>query len=311
MNEIIKPNALEKNSTIGIFSPSEPISKERENKVNNGIEFLEKKGYSVVKGKNWLKGNYYMAGTPQDRVHDIHSLLNNDSVELLFATWGGKNENQILPLLDYKLIQSKRKIFVGISDTTCLANAIYAKTGLINFLGPNIIGKLDESEYSDLKFLQSKAKEQVLIDSHDTELILKKGDAKGRLIGGTINSFILGVVGTQFEPKIDGSILMLETGSRTPQELDQLLTYMINTGKFNKIGGLIICNIDNCKDKRDWGGRSAIDIFLEKFSHINIPIIHTQIIGHGKLKNPILPIGAMCYLNASNGTLITQESVVL
>ncbi len=310
MEKIVKPKALKSGSTIGIFSPSEPILSRREPKVNSGIIFLEKEGFNIITGKNYLEKNYYMAGTPQKRVDDIHSFLNNDDVDLLFASWGGKNENQILPYLDYSLIRAKKKIFVGISDSTCLANAIYAKSGLINFLGPNIIGKLDESEYSNLKYLKSIDNTSIIIDTLDEKTVLKKGIASGRLIGGTINSFILGVVGTEFEPKIENSILILEAGSRTPQELDQLLTYMINTKKFNKIGGLIICNTDNCKDLKDWGGRSAIDIFMEKFSHLDIPIIHTPIIGHGKLRNPILPIGAICKLDTYNGMLTAEENVV-
>lgn len=310
MIEVIKPRVLKEGSTIGVFSPSEPITKDRESRVLKGINFLRNEGYKVITGKNYLKNYYYMAGTLYERTNDIHDLLNNDEVDILFASWGGKNENQILSKLDYKLIKDKRKIFLGFSDTTCLANAIYAKTGLINFLGPNVIGKLDESEYSNLKFLQSKSTNLVIIDPADTKLVLNVGAARGRLIGGTINSFILGVLGTEFEPEIDGSILIIETGSRTPQELDQLLTYMLNTNKFNKINGLVICNYDNCKETKNWGGRPVLDIFSEKFSHLKIPIIHTPVIGHGKLKNPILPIGAMCKLNAYEGSLTAEENVV-
>ncbi len=310
MKDVIKPKVLTEHAGIGVFTPSEPITKQREPRVAAGIAYLKSKGYRVVTGDNYLKNRYYMGGTVAERVDDIHSLLDRDDVDALFASWGGKSCNQILPSLDYERFRISRKALLGFSDSTCLANAVYAKTGLINFLGPNIVGKLDESDHSDLCFLRSPSRNAVLIGRDDSVENLRSGKCTGRLIGGTIGSLVHGVIHTEFEPELEGCILFLEAGSKSPQILDQLLTYMSNAHRFDGVAGLVICNLDHSKDDRDWGGRSSLEIFLEKFAHLEIPIIHTPVIGHGKQKNPIMPVGALCTLDADEGVLRLLEAVV-
>lgn len=308
--EIFKPNRLKIGDTIGVFSPSEPIIPERVIKINKSIEYLNKLGFRVLLGKNYKKRNYYMAGSVDERIEDVNDLLNNDEVGAILGSWGGKNANQLIPYLDYKLIFEKKKPFIGFSDGTCLANAIYGKAKLINFLGPNILGKLDESDFSDFISIREPNKELVLIRKEYDKEIIKSGVCRGRLFGGTINSFVMGVLNTQYEPDFNGGIFFVESGSRSPQDLDQILTYVINSKKLDNISGLIICNYDNCVDKRDWGGRAPLEIYKEKFKNFDIPIIHTPVIGHGKQINPILPVGALCELDANEGVLKAIEPIV-
>ncbi|MEJ7839813.1 MAG: LD-carboxypeptidase, partial [Thermomicrobiales bacterium] len=45
----------------------------------------------------------------------------------------------LLPLLDWELIRSNPKIFLGFSDVTVLNNAIYQETGLVTFNGPTLM----------------------------------------------------------------------------------------------------------------------------------------------------------------------------
>jgi muramoyltetrapeptide carboxypeptidase len=310
MSSPLRPNRIQPGATIGVFTPSEPITESREPKVQAGIEYLQDHGYRVVTADNYLKRRYYMAGTVEERVADIHSLLDNDNVDALIASWGGKSANQLLPQLDFDRFRRKRKPVIGFSDSTCLSNAIFAKTGLISFLGPNIIGKLDESEYSDLRFLQSPSSPATLVGRDDSVTTLHSGNCSGRLLGGTLNSFASGVLNSEFEPTLDGCIFILGAGSKTPQLLDQLLTHLVITHKFDRIGGLVLCDLENVKDDRNWGERSPQDVILERFSDLRVPIIHTPVIGHGKRKNPILPIGALCTLDADAGTLVLEEPVV-
>jgi muramoyltetrapeptide carboxypeptidase len=251
-----------------------------------------------------------MAGTVAERVHDIHSLLDNENVDALIASWGGKSANQVLPNLDFDRFRNQQKPIIGFSDSTCLSNAIFAKTGLISFLGPNIIGKLDESEFSDLRILQEPLSNEALIGSNDPVDVLFPGKCSGRLFGGTLNSFASGVLNSEFEPPLDGCIFVLGAGSKTPQLFDQLLTQVVITHKFDRVAGFVLCDLEKVKDDRNWGGRSPQDIILEKFENLGVPIIHTSIIGHGKRKNPILPIGALCTLDTAAKTLVVEEEIV-
>lgn len=50
---------------------------------------------------------------------------------------GGYNCIELLDKLDYSIIKNNPKIIMGYSDNTALLNAIYKKTGLVTYLGPN------------------------------------------------------------------------------------------------------------------------------------------------------------------------------
>jgi muramoyltetrapeptide carboxypeptidase LdcA involved in peptidoglycan recycling len=87
---------------IGIFCPSNPlVRRPRE----TDYKFLISKGIEVFEHPQVRIRNNYLAGTIQDRVDAIHSLLKDDSIDVLMAFWGGANTNQLLPYLDFELFE--------------------------------------------------------------------------------------------------------------------------------------------------------------------------------------------------------------
>ena len=70
-------------------------------------------------------------------MEDLHDAFLDSTVDVILATIGGFNSNELLPYLDYDLIAKHQKIICGYSDTTAILNAIYAKTGLVTYMGPS------------------------------------------------------------------------------------------------------------------------------------------------------------------------------
>ena len=103
--EIVKVKSIEKNAQIGIYSPSEPISKNRESRFQQGVKFLESLGFKVKVAKNTLKTTNFTAGTVNDRLSDINSLLSDNETSALLASWGGKSCNQLVKDLNYKFMR--------------------------------------------------------------------------------------------------------------------------------------------------------------------------------------------------------------
>ncbi|VGT64771.1 microcin C7 self-immunity protein [Streptococcus pyogenes] len=76
---------------------------------------------------------------------------------------GGYNSNSVLKYIDYDLFKQKSPIFIGYSDTTALALALYKKTGCITYLSQSVISNFGEFEpFNELNYfyfdfmLQSK-----------------------------------------------------------------------------------------------------------------------------------------------------------
>ena len=149
----IRPTRLRPGSTLGVFSPSEPLTAERQQRMRPSIALLER-NFAVQFSRHALAETYYTAGSVTERLSDIDELLEDDGVDCLLASWGGKNANQLVRCLPYAELARRRKPIVGFSDVCVILNAITAETGLITFCGPNIAGKMAESEHWGLDLLQ-------------------------------------------------------------------------------------------------------------------------------------------------------------
>src|SRR3984893_16895852 len=81
-------------------------------------------------GKNVRKRESYLGGTVEERLDDLHSMFRDPEVKAIFAIRGGYGAAQLLDRIDYDLIRSHPKIFLGYSDITALHLAIHKKTRL-------------------------------------------------------------------------------------------------------------------------------------------------------------------------------------
>ncbi|MDD3120194.1 MAG: LD-carboxypeptidase, partial [Candidatus Gracilibacteria bacterium] len=110
------------------------------------------------------------------------------------TTVGGDNSNQLLKYIDWNLIKNNPKIFCGFSDITVLNNAIYAKTGLINYSGLCYVDfsggncfdysleyeVLPSKEWSD-NVWYIPAKDQKIVNNTGF-WIINEGEAKGTIL---------------------------------------------------------------------------------------------------------------------------------
>ena len=108
---MIKPKALQKNSTIGIVSPSYWLE---EAILKKTIKFFTDLDYKIKIGaSNNLQWGPF-AGTPQERADDLHRMFTDPDVDAVMCARGGYGANRVLPLLNYDLIRKNPKIFITI-----------------------------------------------------------------------------------------------------------------------------------------------------------------------------------------------------
>jgi muramoyltetrapeptide carboxypeptidase len=306
---MLKPGKLKKGYTIGVIAPSRPIVNIRED-INEGIKILEGLGFKIKLGKNLYKKSYYSAGSAKERASDLNSMFTDKKVKAIICATGGSSSNQILDLVDYDLIKKNPKIFIGYSDITTLLLAINKKTGLVTFHGTNLcdLKKLTEKSRIFLfDMLAGKRKEYVLPDKIE---IIKKGKARGILIGGNIH-LSNSLLGTKYSPIYSNKIWFWEEVGESPASLDQKLNQFKLSENLKNISAMVIGNLSECIDKKyKKDNRSISEIILELTKGYNFPIIKIPYFGHGVSSFYTFPIGITSKINTKTNEFIITESPV-
>ena len=329
----MKANKVKKDSTIGIFSSSSPVSATVPVRYNRGKEYLTNKGFHIIDGALYGKQDFYRSGSIQERANEFNQLLYNEEVKILMAAIGGNNTNSILPYIDYDYLKKHPKIIVGYSDTTALLLAIYAKTGLITFYGPALASSFGElppfvdwtfdsfqevfchdlsfpytyqmpSVWTD-EFIDWSKQDRAKEEWENDWVCVLPGVCKGRLIGGNLNT-MEGFFGTEYMPEIrKGDILLIEDSLKDACTIERTFSMLKLAGVLDKISGIILGKHEKFDDNGT--GRKPYEILLEVLNNCQIPFLAEFDCCH---THPMftMPIGCQVELNATDKTVKLLES---
>ena len=310
---IIKPQRLKSGDVIGIISPAS--SAQDSSVVEKGIKYFENNGYRVEVGESVGEINGYLAGTDDERVHDLHQMFKNKNVKAIVCIRGGYGAARILDKINYKLIRSNPKIFVGYSDITSLQMAIYKKSGLITFAGPMVASDFaDEvnpfAEEFFWKLITSKKKiGRVSFTDINKLPAIHKGSSQGRIIGGNLSVFS-SLMGTPFFPELKDHILLMEDIDELPYRIDRLLNQLRLSGIFKKVKGIILGRFVDCYEHDPAKKTLTLGEIIEEYlKDLNIPVIYS--FPHGHIKEKVtVPFGIKIKMNASRGFIEYSENAV-
>jgi muramoyltetrapeptide carboxypeptidase len=263
------PPRLESGDTIGIVTPSVPSPAHAPRRFERGSTELERLGFRVRVAANARGARGHRSGTITERVADLHELFGDPDVHAILCAIGGFNSNSLLEELDYELIRSNPKIFVGYSDVTALHAAIWSQTGLAVCLGPSLMMQFAEFDGIDpytwdawertlmraepagvLEPADEWTDELLRWDEADTRRrerranpgprTIRPGTAEGRVVAANLAT-LLAVAGTRFWPELDGALLFLEDDETADVAiLDRMLTQLRLLGVFEEIAGLAL-----------------------------------------------------------------------
>lgn len=93
---------LKKGDTIGIFSPSTPITCFCPKRFLRAKEYLKSKGFNIVEGNLTGKSDFYRSGSIKERAEELNELIRNPEVRCIMSTIGGMNSNSLLPYIDWE-----------------------------------------------------------------------------------------------------------------------------------------------------------------------------------------------------------------
>lgn len=318
---MIKPKRLEKGNTIGIITPSSACPKD---KLYEGIEYLENRGYKVKLSKHVFDNYNGYGGTDEARAEDLNNFFEDDEVDAIICSRGGYGAVRILDKLNYDIIKNNPKIFSGYSDITSFHLAFYEKTGLITFHAPMasidmVKGKsFDEASLNNM-FDVLDSREKIIYknpDGSEFESIScgDNGKAEGILIGGNF-IVMMSSFGTEYFPKLNKNyILYIEEIDEKPYKIDRVISTLFNSKEIGKsIKGIVVGDFENCdlvEGEKETGFKTAKETIIERLSNLNIPVLTNVKCGHGKIKLTMAH-GTMVKIDAKNKSFETLENVLI
>lgn len=311
----IKPNRLKKGDTIGLVAPGSSVTEE---KLEKAIKNLENLGFNVHHTKNILAKRGYLAGTDEQRLHDIHFMFNNPKVDGIWCIRGGYGCSRILTNIDYTAIRKNPKPLIGFSDITALLQAIYCETGLIGFHGPVAVSEFTDYTIQQFQSILMEPKSPFQIknapENKENEnntfhtKVIKSGKARGQIAGGNL-SMIAALAGTKYQLNAKNKIVFLEDIGERPYRIDRMLTQLLQTSNLNEAAGIALGIFDDCEAKEGTDSLTLMETFEDRLGNLGIPVIYGLSFGH--IDNQFtFPIGLEVELSTENQMITLLESAV-
>jgi len=318
MNKIF-PQKLKRGDEIRVIATSQSLTLLSEETNNIANQRLAELGLKVTFGKHTLESDEFQSSSIESRIEDLHEAFSDKSVKGIFTVIGGYNANQLLRHIDWDIIRNNPKIFCGYSDVTVLNNAIYQKTGLVNYSGPHY-STFGQKLYFDYTLDYFKkcilSEEEISIKPADAwsddpwykdqdrrnliknngYLIINEGEAAGTIIGGNLCTLNL-LQGTEYFPDLSNTILFIKDDALTiPVTFDRDLQSLIHQPGFSGVKGLILGRLQRASDMTN---ENITKIIKTKRELNNVPVIANVDFGHTDPKITF-PIGGEVIVMVGN-----------
>ncbi len=314
----IYPAKLKLGDEVRVISPSHSLSVVTEQTRQIANQRFAAVGLTLSFGKHVEETDVFVSSSVASRLEDLHAAFADPNVKGVMTVLGGFNSNQMLRGIDWELIKANPKVFCGFSDITALNNAIFARTGLVNYSGPHYstFGMKHYFDYSFEYFKKtviSDAPIDVLPSKEWTDdmwfadqdnrqpvpnvgwLVVHEGRARGRICGGNLGTLNL-LHGTEYMPNIDGTIMFIEDYEAVPpHNFDRSLVSLIQQPGFSGVKAMVIGRFQKASKMSN---DLLLQIIKSKSELNHLPIIANVDFGH---TNPMitLPIGGEAEITVS------------
>ncbi len=315
--KIIKPPRLKKGATIGLVSPSGPVSEDRWQGVVKSLEGL---GFKLEYDEKQVLAQYgYLAGKDEMRAKEVNRLFENDKIDGIWCVRGGYGSARILPMLDYKMIKKNPKPLIGFSDVTALLSGIFLKTGLVGFHGP--VGTSNFTDYTQKHTLNvlMNPKDKYTIEFAKENLekrntayqpyTVNEGTATGQLVGGNL-TLVSSLMGTPYELDMKGKLVFLEDVGEKPYRLDRMVSQLLLAGKLQQAAGVVLGVFNDCEAGTGDNSLTLKEMIFDRFQSLNIPVVYGLSFGHIS-NNFTLPLGIEAEMDTERQSLTLLEAAVV
>jgi len=276
---------LKQGDKIGVVAPARKISEEE---LIPFVEWCKSNNWEVVFSKNLFAINNQFAGTDEQKVEDINSMLSNPEIKAIFCARGGYGSARIVDKINWDLLKQNPKWICGYSDITVFHQHIQ------NVLGMSSLHCLMPISFK--QYTPSEIKKSVTL----TEQILKTGSlsfnlpnsfkgieiSQAEVTGGNL-SVIFSLMGSKSLGKNNNRIVFFEDLDEYLYHIDRMVTGLKRSTYFEGVKLIIFGGMTDMRDNIVPFGKTAIEIIEEHAKELNIPVAFDFPFGHIAKNFPI------------------------
>lgn len=299
---MIRPKPLFPGARVALLGSASAVPEE---KLQPALEYVRSLGLEPVVYPSCYFENRdgYFAASEKQRADELNHAFADDSIDGIWCIRGGYGAHRLQPLLDAELIRSHPKWLGGYSDITALHLFLNQVCDMEAYHCPMPSTEAfpDEFTLTWLKKALFGGLSGTLAEPDGQKVrTLVPGTVSGVLCGGNL-SLLTASLGSPWEIDTKDKILFLEDIGEKPYRIDSMLTSLRNAGKFDGCRGIVLGAWTNCEADGP-GGLELSDIFRQLIVPAGKPAVTDFACGH-RLPTMSLPMGRMCTLDASAGTL--------
>ena len=201
-------------------------------------------------------GEYrYLAGSDRARAESFNRLLEDDSIDLLFAIRGGFGAVRTLPYINWELLRERNIPVVGYSDAGSFLLPAW-KMGAKNA----ILGKMAEATFGSVKLSQSEinccaqalkacvAGKVISPTSSKPLTAIQAGSVTAPVVPCCL-PVLTALIGTPWMPDLTNTILVLESVNTSACLVEKELTQLEQCGVLENLAGVVFGSFTNCSQK--------------------------------------------------------------
>lgn len=256
---------------------------------------LRSQGFAVYDYSGAGAKHHRFAAADAVRLELLHAAARDPRAQIVLALRGGYGLSRLLHRIDFDMLASSGKLFVGHSDFTAFQMGLLAKTGAASFAGPMIsadFAPAEPSDYTHRQFWECISNRSCEIEFHSEQNPV--AECGGRLWGGNL-TMLTHLVGTPYLPKIEGGILFVEDVNEHPYRVERMVLQLLHAGVLSMQSALVLGDFSNYRLSDYDNGYDFAAMLAYLRAETKIPVLTGLPFGHIRDK-VTLPVGSHAHL---------------
>lgn len=257
----------------------------------------------------------YLAGTEDERLADLNSLIRNPDIDLILCARGGYGSGKLLDRVDFDALRADPKPLVGYSDITALSLGILACAGVVTFSGimanaGHGFGQDTLDPWSEASFWQAVGPSpfpRVMTRPEDDQpwAVLRGPAGGGTTVTGPVIpvclSLLTSVWGTPYAPDLTGAILVIEDIHEELYGVDRCLTQLRLSGALDRLAALLVGSFNGLSPEENEKLQIQVPRLCGELTHGSVVVASGVAYGHIP-RRLTLPVGAYATVDLEQGS---------
>ncbi|WP_454784453.1 S66 peptidase family protein [Legionella sp. WA2024007413] len=290
---------LNPGDAIEIIAPS---SRSTDSQLLELKELLESWELKCIVQHDIFAQDFLCANTDEMRFKHLKNALHNPETKAVICVRGGYGSTRLIPRLAELEPPESVKLFIGISDITCLHLYLQQHWGWPTIHGAAAPDKFSKDSIAAVKSIllrETPAKFTGLIPLN--KAAQKEEIIKSPVTGGNL-AIIQSGIGTCWQMDGRDKIILLEEVGERGYRVDRMLEHLKQADIFTNAAAILLGDFLNGDEPN---GSSLIEPVLQRFAERSaIPVLRIAGIGHGTINFPI-PLGTEAHLQLGEHAQLT------